>query len=55
MYLFYIVKEYEDGECFEYTYGCIEHARNHATLMGNRCEIYGERRGVATLLETVNA
>ena len=46
--MLYIVKVWDEGELYEYEYGCIEHALEHIAIEKGCAKLYRYRNGVET-------
>ena len=52
--MLYIVKVWDEGEFYEYEYGCIEHALEHIAVEKGCAKLYRYRNGVETLVAETN-
>lgn len=50
--MMYIVKAYEDEQCFEYEYGLIDHAKEHLDNETCYAELFAYQSGREILIET---
>ena len=51
--MLYIVKVWDEGNLYEYEYGCIEHALEHMKVEKSCSKLYQYRDGVETAVEGV--
>jgi hypothetical protein len=51
--MLYIVKSWDEGNLYEYEYGCIEHALEHMKVEKSCAKLYQYRDGVETAVEGV--
>ena len=49
--MLYIVKVWDEGNLYEYEYGCIEHALEHMKVEKSCAKLYQYRDGAETLIE----
>ena len=49
--MLYIVKVWDEGNLYEYEYGCIEHALKHMRVENRCAKLYQYRDGAETLIE----
>lgn len=51
--MLYIVKVWDEGNLYEYEYGCIEHALEHMKVEKSCAKLYQYRDGVETAVKGV--
>ena len=49
--MLYIVKVWDEGNLYEYEYGCIEHALKHMKVEKSCAKLYQYHDGAETLIE----
>lgn len=50
--MLYIVRVYEDGQCYEYEYGLLEHALEHLQMEMCYAELYAYWNGEEILIRS---